>query len=205
MIISSTHNKQHKLPKTIKFTLLIGILASFFLPLTTTGASEFDNNDNDIAIDTSKCINRAHFDEVEMKLEETKKPSLEKQNQCARNEDVELMRGKLPRNQKELPESYFWKILFQKKSAGKVFIEPTDIDPLGRQPAIQIFLNKKAQGKHIGRIAYERACRLSHYDVVYATMRRNNIASYKAACAAGFREIKNSAFKQSVMKWVRKI
>jgi hypothetical protein len=195
-------HKQPKLPKLTKYYIWIGMLLSLQMPLEAV-QSESDDNDNGTFRYPSKRLRKTPLDEIRVQLEESKKPASKTQDRYACEEDVELRRGKLPRNKKVLPESYFWRIFFQNKSAGKVFIEPTDIHTLGRQPAIQIFLNKQAQGKHIGRIAYERACRLSHYDIVYASMRRNNIASYKSAQAAGFREIKNMAFKQCVMKWSR--
>lgn len=125
------------------------------------------------------------------------------ESQHASDEDVELVRGKLAKNKKNPPDNYFWNIFFRQQRAGKVSIDLIDEPHLGRHASIQIFLNKASQGKHIGRIAYAKACTLSHYDVVYASMRRNNIASYRSAQAAQFREIKNKTYKQCVMRWVR--
>lgn len=149
----------------------------------------------------SKSSKILHTNDDNEALKESKVS--EEKSIYAQEEDVELVRGKISQSKKEPPDSYFWKIFFRTKSAGKVSIDLMDELTLGRHASIQIFLNKTAQGKHIGRIAYERACRLSHYDVVYASMRRNNIASYRSAQAAGFREVKNKAFKQCVMKWTR--
>ncbi|AIK96246.1 GNAT family N-acetyltransferase [Candidatus Odyssella acanthamoebae] len=200
--IKLIYHKQVMLPKLIKYRLLMGLLLVFKMPVAAA-----QSDDGDVyygARPTSKCFMEIPLEEGEDSLKEAKTSIQEKQQQYAREADVELIRGKLPRDKEEPPENYFWKIFFQNRSAGKVSIDLTDLPPLGRQPTIQIFLNKQAQGRHIGRIAYERACRLSHYDVVYASMRRNNIPSFKAASAAGFRELKNAAFKQCVMKWVRR-
>ena len=125
--------------------------------------------------------------------------------QYALEEDVKLVRGKIKKKGKNPPDDYFWHIFYQDNRAGKVFIDLIDEPPLGSHASIQIFLNKRSQGKHIGRVAYSRACTLSHYDVVYASMRKNNIPSFRSAQAAGFKEIKNRAFMQRVMKWVRVI
>ena len=55
---------------------------------------------------------------------------------------------------------------------------------------MQIFLNQKSQGKEgIGRIASKKACEESEYPEIYAAMRKNNIASIKAAIVADFKEI----------------
>lgn len=202
MTIISLHYKQFTLPKLIYCLFFIGLSLSLQLPIAAM-QSDFDDGDKGVVKHTSKRLRKTPLDEVDDKLKEAKVPTEEKQEQYVQEEEVELVRGKLPRNENKLPDNYFWKIYFQSKSAGKVFIDLTDIPPLGRHPAIQIFLNKKAQGRHIGRIAYRKACQLSHYDIVYATMRRSNIASFKAATAAGFRELKNRDFKQCVMKWVR--
>jgi RimJ/RimL family protein N-acetyltransferase len=137
-------------------------------------------------------------------LEEITAPAHESKAQYASEADVHLVRGKITkRKTKNPPDNYFWSIFYHQERAGKVSIDLIDEPLLGRHASIQIFLNKKSQGMHIGRIAYATACNLSHYDVVYASMRKNNLPSFRSAQAAGFKEVKNPAFAQCVMKWVR--
>lgn len=118
--------------------------------------------------------------------------------------EVDLERGKGSKKTGGSAGGFFWKIMYNEKSAGKIFINWIDITPVGKHASIQIFLNKGSQGKHIGRIAYERACTLSDYDEVYAYMSKKNISSYKAAIAAGFKEQNIPGIYQRLMRWVRK-
>ena len=62
------------------------------------------------------------------------------------------------------------------------------------------FINQKSQGQGIGRIAYQKACKESKYLEIYASMKKSNIASIRAAFAAGFK-IVPSASNQVVMLW----
>jgi len=97
-----------------------------------------------------------------------------------------------------------WKIEVNNKRVGVIFINLIDELPIGKHPSIQIFLNKTSQGKGIGRIAYKLACDKSKYDIIYAHMRKSNIASKKAAIAAGFKELKIPKYTQLIMIWKRK-
>lgn len=108
---------------------------------------------------------------------------------------IELIEGKSKKY------SYYWHIYSDKVRAGYVFINYSDDPVLGKHASIQIFLNKKSQGKGIGRIGYREACKKSGLDIIYAHMRKNNIASKKAAIAAGFQEVQDERFNQSVMVW----
>jgi hypothetical protein len=197
--------KQPGLLKSLSRLLCSGFIIASLLNCSVVAAELEDNPDDKVSTNKhiSKRLRKMPKDEGKNELKEPK--IAEAQNQYATEDDIEFVRGKLSRCKKEPPDKYFWNIFFRKERAGKVWIDLMDFPPLGRQASIQIFLNKKNQGKHIGRIAYERACRLSHYDVVYASMRKNNIASYRSAQAAGFREVKNTAFRQRVMKWWRVI
>src|SRR3546814_14369763 len=73
--------------------------------------------------------------------------------------------------------------------AGTVFINLSEEPPIGKHASLQIFLNRESQGRQIGRLAYRAACDASEYNVVYAHMRKSNIASRRAAEEAGFAEI----------------
>lgn len=99
---------------------------------------------------------------------------------------------------------FYWHIMVHGKRAGKVFINwLEDDDLLGPHASIQIFLNKTAQGKGIGRIAYAKACIASSYDVIYAHMRKSNLASIIAAKHAGFVTVLVGETRQMVMQWHR--
>ena len=82
-----------------------------------------------------------------------------------------------------------WRIEANGERAGVVFINLINELPIGEHASIQIFLNKKSQGKQIGRIAYRLATEASKYDTIYAHMRKSNIASQRAAEKAGFTKI----------------
>lgn len=92
---------------------------------------------------------------------------------------------------------YYWVIFCNDVRAGKVFI---DKDSLG-DFQLQIFLNKKHQGKGIGRIAYSLACQKSGHDKIYVHIRKGNIASIKSAEYAGFRKLDGRKGSQQVMIW----
>lgn len=125
-----------------------------------------------------------------------------KSTQFALKNDIDLVKGKGSKETGGGDGGFFWKIFHQNESAGKVFINWIDEKPIGEHASIQIFLNKKSQGKHIGRIVYEMACKESGYKEVYAHMSKKNIPSYKAALAAGFQLY--SDHPQRIMKWTRK-
>lgn len=113
--------------------------------------------------------------------------------------DVELRRGHGSHAKGEMPGGSFWHIFHQDVRAGSVFV---NYDGDSKQASIQIFLNRKSQSRGIGRIAYRRACEACGHSEVYAFMRRNNLASLRAATAAGFREVPPST-GQVTMVWKR--
>ena len=86
------------------------------------------------------------------------------------------------------PGGEAWRIDVNGKRAGVIFINQIDEPPVGRHASIQIYLNKPSQGRHIGRVAYRKAAEASEYDVIYAHMRKSNVASRRAAEEAGFLE-----------------
>lgn len=100
--------------------------------------------------------------------------------------DVELRRGRGSHAKGGMSGGSFWHIYHQDSRAGSVFV---NYNVESEQASIQIFLNRKSQSRGIGRIAYRRACEECGHSEVYAFMKRNNIASLRAATAAGFREV----------------
>ena len=125
-------------------------------------------------------------------------------SKMAQISEVELTPGKGTKNSGGGLGGQYWNIFYNEKGAGKVFINLINQPPLGEHPSLQIFLNKTSQGKHIGRIAYEKACELSKYDTIYAYMSKKNLPSIKAAAAAGFIQVFADTTRQMLMQWTRK-
>lgn len=101
------------------------------------------------------------------------------------------------------PGGEAWAIEADGKRAGTVFINLIDEPPLGKHASLQIFLNRESQGRQIGRLAYRGACEESQYDVIYAHMRKSNVASRRAAEEAGFADVTPVGHSQLIMKHVR--
>jgi hypothetical protein len=114
-------------------------------------------------------------------------------------EIVQLRRSKGTPGRGGGPGGEAWKIEADGERAGVVFINYIDEPPIGQHASIQIFLNKTNQGRGIGRIGYRKACEASVYDTVYAHMRKSNLASRRAAEAAGFREVTSTGSPQLIM------
>lgn len=122
-----------------------------------------------------------------------------REGEMVQNGDVELRRGRGSHVKGGMSGGSFWHIYHQDTRAGSVFV---NYDGETGQASVQIFLNRKSQSRGIGRIAYRRACEECGHSEVYAFMRRNNIASLRAATAAGFREVPPHT-AQVTMVWKR--
>lgn len=96
-----------------------------------------------------------------------------------------------------------WRIEVDGIQAGKVYINMIDEPPLGPHASLQIYLNIKSQGRGIGRVGYAKACQLSEHEIIYAHMRRSNMASRRSAEAAGFVDVTPAGFKQLILRWTR--
>jgi hypothetical protein len=96
-----------------------------------------------------------------------------------------------------------WRIEVGGGRAGEVYINVIDEPPLGWHASLQIYLNIKSQGRGIGRIGYAKACQSSAHETIYAHMRRSNVASRRAAEAAGFTDCTPPGFKQLILRWKR--
>lgn len=96
-----------------------------------------------------------------------------------------------------------WRIEHLDRRAGQVFINLIDQPPVGPHASIQIYLNQASQGRGIGRLGYHMACALSRYDVIYAHMQKSNLASARAAEAAGFVDAALPEERQKLMVWRR--
>lgn len=122
----------------------------------------------------------------------------------ATEEEIELREGRGGRDTGGSEGGHHWGVFWNDKRAGKVYINLIESELLGQHPSLQIYLNKKSQGKGIGRIAYRMACEMSRYDTIYAYMAKKNIASRRATLAAGFVRIMADAVPQILMQWDRK-
>lgn len=96
-----------------------------------------------------------------------------------------------------------WRIEVEGVRAGEVYINMIDEPPLGQHASLQIYLNIKSQGRGIGRVGYGKACQLSLHETIYAHMRRSNLASRRAAEAAGFVDATPPGFTQLILRWMR--
>ena len=96
---------------------------------------------------------------------------------------------------------FYWHVYGEDIRRGYVSISNSEFERIGSWPSIQVFINKKDQGKHFGRAAYLAACLESHLPVVYAHMRKSNKASQKAAEYAGFQVATKYTGNQLLMVW----
>lgn len=118
-------------------------------------------------------------------------------------DSVALIRTKGTKDRGGGPGGEAWRIDVHGSRAGIVFINRIDEPPVGLHASIQIFLNQASQGRGIGRVGYRLACEASAYDVIYAHMRKSNIASRRAAEEAGFVEDPRPGHAQLLMVWRR--
>jgi len=128
-------------------------------------------------------------------------PPTTKPRECERVSPiaVEMKRGSGSPKAGGMPGGFFWHIYHLGQHVGRVFV---NYHAATGRASIQIFLNRKSQSKGIGRIAYQRACEQCGYPRVYALMKRSNVASQKAANAAGFYEVPLST-SQVTMLWTK--
>lgn len=117
--------------------------------------------------------------------------------------DVSLKSGS-GQNLNDRIRGKYWHIMLGEIRVGKIYIDFKHNDVLGVHPSVDIFINKQFQGRHIGRYAYEMACKLSGLSKVYMHTRKSNLGSIRAAEEAGFHHVINEAFKQVVMVWESK-
>ena len=98
---------------------------------------------------------------------------------------------------------HYWHIYVGDARAGHVYINVIDGKPFGEHASVQIQVNKAMHGRGVGRAAYRLACESGGHDVVVAHMRKGNLASQKAAAAAGFTVVDDPTITQLAMRWVR--
>lgn len=97
-----------------------------------------------------------------------------------------------------------WIVMAEGRRAGTAYINVIEDSIRGLHPSFHVFLNQLHQGRQVGRCAYQMGCSKSEYDVIYAHMRKSNIASRTAAFHAGFTNDSAPEDSQLVMVWHRK-
>jgi predicted acetyltransferase len=102
---------------------------------------------------------------------------------------------------KAKPKEKYWHIHAGKLRAGHIAIKESHSDELGDHYSVDIHINQRMRGKGIGKAAYKQASIKSGYPVIYAHMRKSNVASQKAAEAAGYKVIEVPGDNQLTMKW----
>ncbi|WP_349677906.1 MULTISPECIES: GNAT family N-acetyltransferase [unclassified Pseudomonas] len=118
-------------------------------------------------------------------------------------ESVEFVRTPGTRARGYGPDGEAWIILAEGKRAGTAYINIVEDTVRGKHASFHVFLNRPSQGRQIGRAAYRLCCLQSQHNVIYAHMRKSNIASRKAAEHAGFVEASSAHDAQLVMVWHR--
>lgn len=118
-------------------------------------------------------------------------------------QDVRLVPTKGTKGRGGGADGEAWRIEYKGRRAGQVFINWIDQPPVGSHASIQIYLNQASQGRGIGRLGYLLACTRSRYDVIYAHMQKSNLASARAAEAAGFVDAAVAEERQRLLVWRR--
>ncbi|MGI8624791.1 MAG: GNAT family N-acetyltransferase [Solirubrobacteraceae bacterium] len=116
---------------------------------------------------------------------------------------VRLKQGKGSAGRGGGPGGKYWHIYVGEERVGNVYVNVIDEPPPGEHASLQIQINKTHQGLGIGKIAYRLASQGSGHDIVYAHMSKKNVASRKAAEAAGFEVIDDDRIRQLLMRWSR--
>lgn len=135
--------------------------------------------------------------------DKTKSRKVRTARPLASEDELELVRTKGTRGRGGGADGEAWRIEWNGKRAGQVFINLIDQPPVGKHASIQIYLNLVSQGRGIGSLCYRWACERSQYDVIYAHMQKSNTASARAAEKAGFFDETSAKDRQKIMVWRR--
>ncbi len=114
-----------------------------------------------------------------------------------------LIEGKSAKKIRGVFNEYYWHIYLGTVRVGRVLINRVEIGPFAPHASITVELNKASRGQGIGTIVFHRACELSRYNEVYASIRKGNIASRIAAERAGFKPVENWKGRELYMIWRR--
>ncbi len=122
----------------------------------------------------------------------------------ASEDELELVPTKGTKGRGGGSDGEAWRIEWNGKRAGQVFINLIEQPLIGKHASIQIHLNLASQGRGIGSLCYQWACERSQYGVIYAHMQKSNIASARAAEKAGFVDETSTQERQKLMVWRRR-
>lgn len=151
--------------------------------------------------DTRKAAAKRRRKQRRSKPHATPKPQVSREPVSA--QDVRLVPTKGTKGRGGGADGESWRIEHKGRRAGQVFINRIDQPPVGSHASIQIYLNQASQGRGIGRLGYHLACAQSRYDVIYAHMQKSNLASARAAEAAGFVDAAFAEERQRLLVWRR--
>lgn len=132
-----------------------------------------------------------------------KKPFIPSIVPRAREEDVELVEGSGGPKTGGGPRGHYWHIRHHSNRAGRAYINYHETESGDSRPSITVELNERSRGHGIGTIVFRKACELSQYDEVFASVRKSNIASRKALERAGFRPVENWKGSELYLVWKR--
>lgn len=118
-------------------------------------------------------------------------------------QSIHLVNGKGSKTRGGGVGGRYWHVFAEGKRVGSVFINLLR-GPRGVRPSMQIFLAEKARGRGYGRAAYRMACEESGFPEIYIEMRKSNVASRRAATAAGFEVDPTVKGHQLAMVWRRR-
>lgn len=92
-----------------------------------------------------------------------------------------------------------WRIEYEGKTCGKIKFIPKSDHFFKKHVTVDFQIQSSLRGKHIGRIALNKAISSSTHSLFVAHLRKSNLPSKKALEAAGFQEIKHPESKQLCM------
>jgi len=104
----------------------------------------------------------------------------------ATESEVVLVRGRGTKKVGSGAGCFYWHVTRNGIRVGRASINILVHTHGEQRPSVSVELTTRQRGQGVGSIAFRRACHLSGYSEVYATVRRTNLASRIALERAGF-------------------
>jgi hypothetical protein len=133
----------------------------------------------------------------------TKKPFVSSLESRVREEDVQLIEGAGAHKTSGGAGDRYWHIRHLGDRAGRAYINYNETEAGASRPSITVELNERSRNRGIGTIAFRRACELSQYNEVYASVRKSNAASRRALEKAGFKLVEGWTGTGLCLVWKR--
>jgi len=92
-----------------------------------------------------------------------------------------------------------WRIRFENRPAGFVKFRPQHDEIFKNHATVDFAVPRPLRGRHIGRIALQKAVRASKQRVLVAHLRKSNIASMRSLAAVGFKPVEYPGQRQACM------